>query len=358
MSDGIYKSPKSPYWQYDFQWKGRRFHGSTGQKSRTAAKRVVEQKRREIADGGGRRSINLDDACGLYFDMVAEGQPSQKTTEYQIQNLIDGLGGDNLLTEIDQSDVARYAAQRRAHVADSSVNREIQLARRIWRHAYKKLRAQVSEIDWSDLLFQEQDERVRELTPDEEDRLFSALRWDYHDFVAFHLLQGPRQSIGLGLRWSDVDFDNKTATGKNKGGGKAHIILTAGMVALIKRQPKVGQFVFTYECQKNRREREAGERYPITKSGLNRVWKNALKAAGIEDFKFHDLRHTAGTRLLRETGNLRLVQKLLNHKSITTTTKYAHVVDDDVRKGLEAVEIGAESRNSPGRNLRNLRRVK
>ena len=55
------------------------------------------------------------------------------------------------------------------------------------------------------------------------------------------------------------------------------------------------------------------------------------------DFRFHDLRHDFATKLLRETGNLKLVQKALNHASIKTTTRYAHVLDEEVADGMEAV---------------------
>ena len=69
----------------------------------------------------------------------------------------------------------------------------------------------------------------------------------------------------------------------------------------------------------------------------------ALTAAEIENFRFHDLRHTRGTRILRQTGNLAAAQKALAHKNIRTTLRYAHAFDDDVRKALEA----SESRTIP-----------
>lgn len=61
-----------------------------------------------------------------------------------------------------------------------------------------------------------------------------------------------------------------------------------------------------------------------------------LSKAGVIDYRFHDNRHTAVTRLLRATGNLRLVQRLLGHSNIETTTKYAHVTDGDLAAGMLA----------------------
>lgn len=90
-----------------------------------------------------------------------------------------------------------------------------------------------------------------------------------------------------------------------------------------------------------------GERYPISKDGWRKVWGAALDDGQVEDFRFHDLRHTRGTRILRQTGNLAAAQKALAHKNIKTTLRYAHAFDDDVRRALEA----SESRTIPDANI-------
>ena len=65
------------------------------------------------------------------------------------------------------------------------------------------------------------------------------------------------------------------------------------------------------------------------------AWKRACRKAGITDLRIHDLRHTAGTDLLRKTGNLKLVQKMLRHADIRSTLRYAHADDADLRAALE-----------------------
>ena len=67
------------------------------------------------------------------------------------------------------------------------------------------------------------------------------------------------------------------------------------------------------------------------------------------DFRFHDYRHDFGTKLLRKTGNLKLVQKAMNHRDIKSTLRYAHVLDEDV---AAAVERLAESRKKSRSTLR------
>ncbi len=52
-------------------------------------------------------------------------------------------------------------------------------------------------------------------------------------------------------------------------------------------------------------------------------------------FRFDDLRHNLATKLLRQTGNLKLVQRALNHDDLKTTLRYAHVLDTEVAEALE-----------------------
>ena len=68
----------------------------------------------------------------------------------------------------------------------------------------------------------------------------------------------------------------------------------------------------------------------ITASGLKSIWRRShhrRKGSSLpEDLRFHDLRHDFATKLLRETNNLRLVQKALHHSRVETTTNHAHVL--------------------------------
>jgi integrase len=90
-------------------------------------------------------------------------------------------------------------------------------------------------------------------------------------------------------------------------------------------------YVFT------RLNKQTLERQKIDPHGgiMPTAFREALHDAEIEAFRFHDLRHTSATRLLRKTQNIKLVSKLLGHSSIETTTKHAHVLMDDMRDALD-----------------------
>lgn len=357
----VYKPKNSSVFVYDFQRGGNRFHGSTGCKTRRAAERVEEQKRATAAlDTGSRKRppITLDDAAGLYEIRLRETGRWSATADYMIAGLIEALGGNRYLSDISQQDLSDHFARRAAKVAASSVNREIEVARPIWRRVRKT--HDIGEMpDWGALLYAVPAKDPRELYHDEQDRLFPELRADILDFCDFAVQAGWRQAELLGLRWSDCNLNAAIAETRIKGGDVVKRPLTQAMVILIANQPRVGPFVFTYVCQKNHRLRKKGERYPMTKTVLRKPWAAAKKRAGVENFRFHDLRHTAGTRILRATGNLAVAKEALKHKNIRTTLRYAHAADDDVRRGLDAAnsriipEVAGSKGEKPRKSAKN-----
>lgn len=72
--------------------------------------------------------------------------------------------------------------------------------------------------------------------------------------------------------------------------------------------------------------------YTTIKTGF----KRALERAGIENFRFHDLRHTVGTRLVANGADSMTVKEFLAHSQITTTQRYMHPTPENM---LNAIDI-------------------
>ena len=70
---------------------------------------------------------------------------------------------------------------------------------------------------------------------------------------------------------------------------------------------------------------------------INRVFKPALRRAAIEDFRWHDLRHTFASRLVMGGVDLRTVQELLGHKTIAMTVRYSHLSPGHLQAAVEAL---------------------
>lgn len=338
-----FKKQGSPFWQYDrsFSLKGKRYRvrGSTGETSKTAAREVedaeVAEARRVALHGEDAPEITLDEAMGTYAMNVAMSQPSWRSTKSQAHNLLKGLKRTTLASELSDAGLTTYIAKRRATVANATVNREIQLLRRVLNYARRNLKMQVAALDWEAHILPEPKGRVRELTLDEERRLFEHLPDDLAALVEFCLLTGCRVGSAIRLEWRDVDLGQRIVVFRNMKGGEHHTIpMTARLRNLIANQPRLLHInnVFTYKYRGLDRKRRA-----FTLNGWTKTWYKALEAAKIEDFRFHDLRHTAASRQTRAAG-IESAQKLLGHKDISTTQRYAHVNMDDLLKAMEKSE--------------------
>jgi integrase len=132
-----------------------------------------------------------------------------------------------------------------------------------------------------------------------------------------------------------------------KGGKLVTVPITPGIREIL--EPLQGHHpkrVFTFKAQYTRDGRVRGERYPLNLPALKAAWQRLRKRSGVEGFRFHDYRHDFATKLLRKTGNLRLVQKALNHSDYKSTLRYSHVRDEEVADAMEQVEKSrARSRN-------------
>jgi integrase len=86
----------------------------------------------------------------------------------------------------------------------------------------------------------------------------------------------------------------------------------------------------------------------IMTRNLNRAFTKAVKKAGIKNFRFHDLRHTFATRLVQKGVDIYKVSKLLGHKSIQVTERYAHHYPESLRDGVEVLDHLSENKGVLG----------
>lgn len=373
----VFKRPRSPYWWYSFTVNGRRFRGSTQAADRATAE-IIEAKLRHDAliQGvtGRRPEMTLDAAFGRYFLEVADFQTTADDTARASARILARLGKSTLLSEVGTDQLAGYIAKRRGDrigkkpkkgpdprrlVSNATVNRDLELLRRVFRRADKTWKVAVAEIEWGELLLPEAAERVRHLSTEEEDRLLANLRPDFWPLVLFAALSGLRRSAVVELTWPQVDWRARcvhVVLKSREPGGRPHTVpLTAPMLAILQQQlGNHPERVFTYTAARTRRcpysglLQVEGRRYPFTRNGWRRAWVDALQKAGVANFRFHDLRHTAATRLLAATGNLKAVQKLLGHTEIATTARYAHVDTAELSRLMDlAHEAAARLRHTP-----------
>jgi len=89
-----------------------------------------------------------------------------------------------------------------------------------------------------------------------------------------------------------------------------------------------------------------GRRYPLTHHVVRYYWE-ALRLGK----RWHDVRHTFGTRLYGISKDIHLVQPAMNHSNVATTMKYVHTNREDVREAMEKLPF--RKVNDPSANERN-----
>jgi len=185
--------------------------------------------------------------------------------------------------------------------------------------------------------------RVRYLTHAEADALLDRLPEHQREVVLFALSTGLRQGNILRLRWEQVDMARRIVTigdGETKNGEALGVPLNEAALGVLERQRgKHRTHVFTYRGARLR-------------SANTRTWRAALKACGIEDFRWHDLRHTWATWLRQNDVPTWVLQELGGWKSETMVRRYAHMSVKHLRPYADQLIIpgtAGEGRKRPER---------
>jgi integrase len=218
------------------------------------------------------------------------------------------------LTNINRAVIDRIVDAKRAEgVSNATVNRHLALVRAILRRCHR-------EWEWLDRapavrLLKEPTLRMRFLTRDQAAALLKELPEHLKDMAVFSLATGLRAANVTGLTWEQVDLNRKMAfirAEQAKARRPIPVPFNDAAMEVVQRQ-KGKHFVkvFTFE----------GE--PV-KQVNTKAWKKALKRAGIEDFRWHDLRHTWASWHVQNGTPLHVLQELGGWQSAAMVRRYAH----------------------------------
>ena len=126
---------------------------------------------------------------------------------------------------------------------------------------------------------------------------------------------GLRKSNILELRWEQINFDfNFIEILENKGNKHLLIPLNEKLIQFFNNKPEAERKGYIFINP------ETGLPY----KDIKKAWSTALKKARIENFRFHDLRHTVGTRLAEQLVPVNVIKELLGHSDVHTTMRYVH----------------------------------
>ncbi len=281
---------------------------------------------------GAKPDYTWDDAAYRWLQETSH-QKSHVNYVSKIRWLQQSFKG-KLLTELTKDVIFEVAERKRKEASSSTVNRYLSLIRAILRRAFK-------EWEWMDKvphirLYPEPKRRVRWLTPEQVQLLLDKLPKHLADMMRFALATGLRRANVLGLEWSQVDIPRKTAwihADQAKAGKDIHVTLnTTAIDVLLRQQGKHQTRVFTYRGN------------PIGQL-TTKAWYNALREAGIENFRWHDLRHTWASWLAQNGVSLNVIQEMGAWESIEMVRRYAHLAPEKFGTHAAIVDNMLQSTN-------------
>lgn len=173
--------------------------------------------------------------------------------------------------------------------------------------------------------------RIAYLLDDEIERIFKYLdsgkEW-YGDvaLIKFALYTGLRRGELFNLIWDNVDLENNRITlYDTKGGKNQSIILASDAAAVLQSLSRTDTYVFPSKL--------GGKR-----DDVKTLWSRIKLAANIRpNIRFHDIRHTFGTIAVSSGIGIDVVQKMMTHKDIKTTQRYAHIVDQRMKDAANTI---------------------
>ena len=240
--------------------------------------------------------------------------------------------GSSKLDKIKPKDIDDFKKYRLSKVKPATVNRELEVLRHMfnlaerWNSFFGK-----NPVSRSGLL-KVNNIKERILTWDEETRVLKTSPHYLRHITICALHTGMRKSEIITLTWNNVDFDkNFILIDQTNSKSKKQRIITINsmlrkLLLEIRIQSLGTEFVFL---------NSDGLPYKRQDS-LNRAFQLALKKANIIGLRFHDLRHTAATRMVESTGNIVAVNKILGHADLKTTMRYAHP-HDSLKDAVESL---------------------
>ncbi|MFH1800589.1 MAG: tyrosine-type recombinase/integrase [Candidatus Omnitrophota bacterium] len=339
---GIYqRKNRGEDWYIDYyDAQGRRMRQKIGRSKKQAQavlmKREVEVIENRHLDIKQLKKIRFKDFAGDYLELYAKpNKKSWEKTDKTILNRLMPPFGKRYLYEITPLMIERYREERLKTVCKATVNRELACLKVMYSKAVEWGKATENPVK-KVKFFKEDNRRLRFLSKEEIQILLGHCSPKLRAIVEVALNTGMRKGEIQGLKWEDVDYVNEViALMQTKNDEKRYCPLNLNIrkaLASIKRHSE-SSYVFCGEDGK-----------PFN---FRKAFQTALKKSKIEDFRFHDLRHTFASHLAMSGVDLNTIRELLGHKSLEMTLRYSHLSQSHKNKAVALLGKNIVTNKSP-----------
>jgi len=351
---GVYQVGKN--WYIDFYYEGKRYKESVGAVNKTVAKEKLVIRKREVIQGTYKPK-KIETPFEKFREQYLEYSQSNKRPksaardEASLKHLQKTFDSKRL-SDISPFLIEKYKTQRKTEGAKPmTINHEMACLRHMFTMAMKWGKAEKNPVREVKFLKEPQG-KDRILTYEEEKRLLNYVRSKTKSkhleaIIITALNTGMRKGEILKLKWENVDFKTGYITVvETKNGEIRKIPMNKSLTTILKNvksnarlkdDDRLPEYVF---CDKEKKP------YRDVKTG----WWKALKEAQIENFRFHDMRHTFGSRLGMAGVDIKTIQDLMGHKDIKMTMRYSHPTPEHKRRAVEILGSSHTSFHTTGAN--------
>jgi len=328
----VFKRKGSPYYQYDFVFKGRRCWGSTKLTNRIAAERYQNNLRNRLARD---RAGILDPEPPPFFSLFADEFLERTKNEmrpntarfYRISLAsLKPWFGQKRLDEIRADEIERYKQSRLEQGrSPSTVNQNLACLRRILLFAVKLDLISTTPFVAHKVRFLPENDRERILSFEEERRYLAAATQPLRDVARLIFEMGLRPGEVCSIRREDVHLFAATPFlhvpfGKTKNAVR-DVPLTERAKEVLRRRSAEAQGEYFFPLRIGN-----GHDWACPMNELHSAHARALRESKITPaFRIYDLRHTYGTRAIEGGTDPLTLMRLMGHTDLKTTSRYVHL---------------------------------
>ncbi len=334
-------------WYADFTIRGKRYRIKLEAQNKEQAKKMAADIEYQVLAENYKvlqmaKSLTLRELAARYLEYAKSNKRSWQRDVVSLKNLlnmeIDNKKlGDYNVDSIKVSHIQKYQIRRRRELDQryaargiaeedrtfASVNRELSCLRHIFNMGIEWELLTKNPVVSKAIKFDKEKSRGRTLEDDEFFRLLKACTGQLYQIVIVALNTGMRRGEILGLKWENVKLDqNKIEVKHTKTDEDRVIPISLFLHQMLESMPHKKGHLFV-----NRQGGKIGT--------IKTAWGNALRKAGIADFRFHDLRHTVASRLARAKVPESVIAMILGHKRTSITSRY---INPHWEEMVEAVE--------------------
>ena len=342
----LYQRNGSKIWWVRFQLHGRRVQRSSRTTKKAQALRYLgecmeaEKQRQEQGYQKVRFEVLCQEFCQLHLPLLRARTQSNYLGHIQVLKV---HFADRYIDSVRKIHIAEFVAyHKRAGLKTPTIRRYLSTLSSLFSFAERSgWLAQNPLLRFDKRSLPEAQPRTRFLSPEEYGRLLKASPPHLRPIIEMAVATGMRREELLSLRWDQVNIERREVRLSVTKSKRPRVVsLSDRAVAIFVATASTDQstlYVFTNP--------ESRTRY----TNISRGFRSACRRAGLEDMRFHDLRHTFGSWAVQSGADLYRISRILGHSTLQMTSRYAHLATEHLHEVVNKVATPMATEHSDWR---------